>query len=183
MAEAGPYLEIGCGHGAWLARYARRHPDRLVLGLDVDRAALPDHPAGWSRLCADLLRPPLREASVQAAIARGVLHHVADLDAALARLTEVLRPGGILAIRDAVPLAPARFEAMNRQLAAAGKPAEPRNGLDPGPLGRALAALGLRTRRPVIVGTGTFATPPWVPEPYESAVFALHARKPGPSGA
>jgi SAM-dependent methyltransferase len=182
MARAGPYLEVGCGAGLWLTGYARRHPDRLVLGVDVDPAVLPDRPPGWSRLCGDLERLPLREASVHAIIARGVLHHVSDLEAALARLAAVLRPGGILAIRDGCPLGRARFEMMNRQLAAAGRPAEPRNGLDPGLLSQALAALGLRIRRPVFVGTSTFATPPWVPERYESAAFAVHASKLRPAG-
>lgn len=179
MTGAGPYLEVGCGPGLWLTRYARRHPDRLVLGLDADAAVLPDHPPGWSPLCGDLARLPLREASVHAIIARAVLHHITDLPAALARLAAVLRPGGILAVRDGVPLDQARFETMNRQLTAAGRPAEPRNGLDPGLLSQALNALGLHTRGPLIVGTGTFATPPWVPETYESETFALHALKPG----
>jgi hypothetical protein len=34
------------------------------------------------------------------------------------------------------------------------------------------------TRGPLIVGTGTFVTPPRVPETYESETFALHALKP-----
>jgi hypothetical protein len=106
-------------------------------------------------------------APVHAIIARGVLHYIGDLDAALARLAAVLQPGGILAIRDGVPIDQARCETMNDQLASAGAPTEPRNGLDPDLLSQTLSALGLCTRRPVVVGTGTFATPPWVPELYE----------------
>lgn len=42
-------------------------------------------------------------APVHAIIARGVLHYIGDLDAALARLAAVFQPGGILPIRDGVP--------------------------------------------------------------------------------
>ena len=72
-------------------------------------------------------------AAVHAIIARGVLHYIGDVDAALARLAAVLQPGGILAIRDGVPMDHARFETMNDQLASAGAPTEPRNALDPQP--------------------------------------------------
>lgn len=48
-------LEIGCGHGHFLARYAEAHPDRFCLGIDIikdrlERAAKKGRRAGLTNL-------------------------------------------------------------------------------------------------------------------------------------
>lgn len=48
-------LEIGCGHGHFLARYAEAHPDRFCLGIDIindrlERAAKKCRRAGLQNL-------------------------------------------------------------------------------------------------------------------------------------
>jgi tRNA (guanine-N7-)-methyltransferase len=35
VPEHGLTLELGCGHGHWLAAYAEKHPKRLCVGIDL----------------------------------------------------------------------------------------------------------------------------------------------------
>ena len=54
-APATIVLEIGCGHGHFLARYAEAHPDRFCLGIDIikdrlERAAKKGRRAGLKNL-------------------------------------------------------------------------------------------------------------------------------------
>ena len=54
-APASIVLEIGCGHGHFLARYAEAHPDRFCLGVDIindrlQRAAKKGRRAGLKNL-------------------------------------------------------------------------------------------------------------------------------------
>jgi len=96
-------LEVGCGMGTDLARFARH--GALTFGLDLtprhlsiararmDREQLP------SRLVrGDAERLPVRDASVDTVYSFGVLHHTPGIDAALSEIHRVLRPGGTLVL-------------------------------------------------------------------------------------
>ena len=55
IPEHGLTLELGCGHGHWLAAYAERHPERLCVGVDlitkrVERASRKKHKRDLPRL-------------------------------------------------------------------------------------------------------------------------------------
>jgi ubiquinone/menaquinone biosynthesis C-methylase UbiE len=50
----------------------------------------------------DLTQPPLNDDSIDAAVANMVLHHAEDPTGMLAEMTQVARPGGWVAITDAV---------------------------------------------------------------------------------
>jgi SAM-dependent methyltransferase len=82
-------VEIGCGSGS-LTRLLSDHGYDL-LGVDPDA---PDEP-GFVRLPLEAFeRPP----EFDAAVAVRSLHHVHDLDLALANLGDALKPGGRLVV-------------------------------------------------------------------------------------
>ena len=92
-------LEVGCGHGYLLSRYAR-HGAR-AWGIDLTQTAV-----GLARRRFDLgtLRGhfaqgdaqclPFQGGSFDLVVSAGVLHHVPDIAAAIAEIHRVLKPGG-----------------------------------------------------------------------------------------
>jgi SAM-dependent methyltransferase len=101
-------LDIGCGPGTITADLARLVAPGDVVGLDAsaDIVAQAAAQAGGSGLTnlrfetGDLFALPFDEASFDVVHAHQVLQHLADPVAALVELRRVLRPGGILAVRD-----------------------------------------------------------------------------------
>lgn len=95
LPESGLALDIGCGEG----QVARVLGDAglTVVGLDASGAQIAEAlrrgggPA-YALASAEVL--PVRSASVDVAVACLVLEHVADLDATLAEVARVVRPGG-----------------------------------------------------------------------------------------
>lgn len=98
-------LDLACGAGAkttWLAE--RCAPGAVVLGIDLDRAALgaarASSPAGvW--VVADALSLPLRPGSVELVWCVAALGLFADQRRALAEMTMALAPGGALVVATA----------------------------------------------------------------------------------
>ena len=100
-APAGAVLDVGCGDGFLAARLARRVP--RVVALDIDapvlaraRARFPDASVTWCH--GDILTHPLEAASFDAVVSNAMLHHLPDTRTALRRLSQLVRPGGTLAI-------------------------------------------------------------------------------------
>jgi SAM-dependent methyltransferase len=98
---AAAVLDVGCGDGFLAARLARRVP--LVVAIDIDapvlgraRARFPDAPVTWCR--GDILTCTLEPDSFDAVLSNAALHQLPDTRAALARLGQLVRPGGTLAI-------------------------------------------------------------------------------------
>lgn len=96
-------LDVGCGHGLYSLDLARR--GATLIGCDLDRGALSDaHRASEGLglevragfLVADGASLPLPEGEFDLVVCNCVLEHIADDGAALAAMTRVLRPGGIL---------------------------------------------------------------------------------------
>ena len=95
-ARPGSYLEVGCGGGQFAARVRRENPRARVLATDlsprmVELAAC----AGVVAQVADAQRLPFGGGSFDVVAAMWMLYHVPDLDAALAEVRRVLRPGGL----------------------------------------------------------------------------------------
>ncbi len=92
-------LEVGCGNGYLLSQYAR-HGARSFgadltwtsMGLSRKRFAL-DGLAG-SFVQADAERLPFADGSFDLVVAAGVLHHVPRIEAAIAEIYRLLKPGG-----------------------------------------------------------------------------------------
>lgn len=90
-------LDAGCGTGGMLDLF-RTWPDAEAVGVDLSPEALRfSRGRGHSRLVGgDLNCLPFRSDSFDVVTALDVIEHVADDDRAVAELTRVLRPGGIL---------------------------------------------------------------------------------------
>ncbi len=88
-------LEVGCGNGsisAWLA--GRVTPGGRAVAVDLDLSlADADGPALELRQ-GDIVAGPVAPGDFDLVTARAVLHHVADVHAAVANLVASARPGG-----------------------------------------------------------------------------------------
>jgi ubiquinone/menaquinone biosynthesis C-methylase UbiE len=101
-------LDAGCGPGTITLDLAAHVAPGRVLGVDAAEAVVAQaraasagaaHPPGYA--VGDLARLALPDASFDVAHAHQVLQHLAEPVAALRELRRVLRPGGLLAVRDA----------------------------------------------------------------------------------
>lgn len=98
LGGARAVLDLGCGEGQ-IAR-ALAATGATVTGVDPTwrNLTVATRRAGGPRyLSAEAARLPLRDASVDAAVACLVFEHVDDVDAAIAEVARVLRPGGTFA--------------------------------------------------------------------------------------
>jgi SAM-dependent methyltransferase len=100
VAEAAPerVVDVGCGTGDVTERLAREAEARVVaLDLSPRMAALAAA-RGLPALTGDIERLPFPDGSFDAVLANRVLYHLPDLDAGLAELARILRPGGRLVV-------------------------------------------------------------------------------------
>ena len=104
-------LDVGCGPASITADLAERVAPGRVVGLDAAAGALEAARAtlrerGLSEqvelTCGDVMALPFEDASFDVVHAHQVLQHLADPVGALAEMRRVTRPGGIVAVRDAV---------------------------------------------------------------------------------
>lgn len=110
-------IDIGCSSGFLLKWIRRRLPRALIVGSDFVPSAL-------SRLAADLpevpliqfdlLKCPLPEQSVDAAVLLNVLEHIEDDASALRQVFRILKPGGIVVLE--VPAGPHLYDIYDKQL-------------------------------------------------------------------
>jgi len=93
-------LDVGCGTGALTRRLKPLVPH--VTGIDRDERSIQlarAHPgaAGIRYLQADFLTAPFEPASLDLVTPIASLHHM-DARTALRRMSDLLRPGGVLAV-------------------------------------------------------------------------------------
>jgi SAM-dependent methyltransferase len=99
-------LDVGCGPGSITAGLADVVAPAPVIGIDIQPALIARAQAaahGRANLrfeVADLHRLPFVDASFDAVFANGVLMHLSEPMRALAEMQRVLRPGGIVGVRD-----------------------------------------------------------------------------------
>ncbi|MDN5760873.1 MAG: class I SAM-dependent methyltransferase [Microlunatus sp.] len=109
-------LDLACGSGPMSRQLAG--PGRTVIGLDISAAELQlaaeRGPGPWLR--ADGLRLPFRDGSIDAVTSSIGLVVITPLDALMAEIVRVLRPGGVLAaIAPAIrPLSPTDLRVLAR---------------------------------------------------------------------
>jgi len=102
-----PVLDLGAGTGQFAAAIADWSGVEVVAvepsgGMREQAARAHPHPAvHWVAGRAERL--PLRDGACAWAWVSTVVHHLDDLDAAAAELRRVLRPGGVLLVRQAFP--------------------------------------------------------------------------------
>jgi malonyl-CoA O-methyltransferase len=93
-------LDLGAGTGRVTRELKRRYPRAQVVALDIADAMLREarrHLRPWrrfARVCADALRLPLKDGSVDLVFSSLMLQWCQPLDAALAEVRRVLQPGG-----------------------------------------------------------------------------------------
>ena len=104
-------LDVGCGPASITADLAERVAPGRVVALDAASGALEAARAtlrerGLSEqvevTSGDVMALPFEDASFDVVHAHQVLQHLADPVGALAEMRRVTRPGGIVAVRDAV---------------------------------------------------------------------------------
>lgn len=96
-------LVAGCGTGYEAAYYAKRFPDARVTAIDVSASSLAFAAQRCSGVEIDFQLLDLHQAAslgreFDLIVCSGVLHHLPDPEAAWAKLTEVLKPGGAMKV-------------------------------------------------------------------------------------
>jgi SAM-dependent methyltransferase len=90
-------LEAGCGNGsmsAWLAQ--RVAPGGRAVAVDLDLSLIDASAPNLEVRRADICTTPVEPGRFDLVTARAVLHHVADVGAALKHLVAGVRPGGAI---------------------------------------------------------------------------------------
>ncbi|MFC4908872.1 class I SAM-dependent methyltransferase [Actinomadura gamaensis] len=91
-------LDVGCGEGMLARALHRTIPD--VTGIDLDTTSLEQARAyndGIEYIQGDFLTHPLELASFDVVASVATLHHM-DAAKGLARMRDLVRPGGVLAV-------------------------------------------------------------------------------------
>jgi ubiquinone/menaquinone biosynthesis C-methylase UbiE len=93
-------LDAGCGTGYLAAGLRRARPDVRVAGADLSEGMLANARAAgaWPLVQADAGRLPFADRSLDLVVARGVLHHLPDVAAALGEWRRVLAPDGAVVV-------------------------------------------------------------------------------------
>ncbi len=93
-ADPGSLLDVGCGEGVLVQRWAKQLPDRRVVGIDLEEESIQ---AGWARHDAPNLRYmtmraenlPFADSEFDLACAIEVLEHVPDPEHTLSEMARV----------------------------------------------------------------------------------------------
>lgn len=102
-------LDVGCGAGTITAGLARRVAPGRVLGVDTSESVLATAAGALAKagikdaelFVGDAQALELPDGAVDVVHAHQVLQHLSDPVAALREMRRVVRPGGLIAVRDA----------------------------------------------------------------------------------
>lgn len=122
----GVVADVGCGNGAYVARFSDERPDLQVLGVDLSTGMLNSvHASTGHRVlvAADAAALPLADATVDAALAMHMLYHLPDPARGVAELRRTVRSGGVVLVAtNAHDDKPEIEDLLSRSLVAAGAP-------------------------------------------------------------
>ena len=93
-------LDVGCGKGRFARVFREQYPHGSVIGLDLAEAMLRCVPSGIGACAGSMTALPFQSAWFDCAYATESLEHAVDIDAAVAEICRVVRPGGRIAIID-----------------------------------------------------------------------------------
>ena len=101
-------LDIGAGRGRHYACLMREQPAITYFALDLSPNLLRGHPCAADHLTlGDAMRLPYSDDCFDIVMANHVLYHLADIEAGLAEIKRVLKPGGrVLAATDSLQSLP-----------------------------------------------------------------------------
>ncbi|MEI9813563.1 MAG: class I SAM-dependent methyltransferase [Acidobacteriota bacterium] len=92
--------DIGSGKGRFARIVKEQNPEANVIAVDIAEAMLKHIPAGIGRAAATMTHLPLATESIDGAWAIESLEHAIDIEAAVAELTRIVKPGGKIVIID-----------------------------------------------------------------------------------
>lgn len=93
-------LDVGCGKGRFARIFQERFPSAAIVALDLAVAMLRVAPLPLLRVSASMLQLPFGPDSFDAIYATESLEHAVDIEAGVAEICRVLKPGGRLVIID-----------------------------------------------------------------------------------
>ena len=105
LGPASALVDIGCGNGAFAIAAAQKHPGCRVWAFDALESAVAQCQAKAGALTnlqagvAWAHSIPLGNSSVNRALCRSVLHHIAEPQAVYAEISRLLQPGGRLVLQ------------------------------------------------------------------------------------
>ncbi|HAX42864.1 MAG TPA: class I SAM-dependent methyltransferase [Bryobacteraceae bacterium] len=97
---SGRALDAGCGKGRFARIVRERNPEATIVAMDLAVSMLQFASPDLTRVAGSLLALPFQDDSFDGVYATESLEHAVDIEAAVAGLCRVLKPGGRLAIID-----------------------------------------------------------------------------------
>ena len=103
LPTSGQLLDLGCGPGSLTLDLAQLcGPQSSIIGVDLEDQQFPqDHPDNVSFKAASAYDLPFENNSFDAVLAHAVFYHLDDPQRGLNELFRVVRPGGVVGLRDA----------------------------------------------------------------------------------
>jgi SAM-dependent methyltransferase len=110
VRSASRILDCGCGPGSITVGLAQWAPDGQTVGIDIgaeqlDGARARARDLGVKNVAfrqGDIFALPFEDDSFDVVFSQTVLYHIPAPEKALAEIKRVLRPGGLVALRDAI---------------------------------------------------------------------------------
>jgi ubiquinone/menaquinone biosynthesis C-methylase UbiE len=93
-------LDVGCGKGRFARVLAERYPQASLVGFDLAEAMLRHVPPGVSACAGSMTVLPFPTGAFDCVYATESLEHAVQIDAAVAEMCRVTRPGGRIVIID-----------------------------------------------------------------------------------
>jgi ubiquinone/menaquinone biosynthesis C-methylase UbiE len=93
-------LDVGCGKGRFARVVGERFPESAIVAFDLAEAMLRRVPTGIGRCAGSMTALPFQRESFDCAYATESLEHAVDIDAAVAEMCSVVKPGGRIVVID-----------------------------------------------------------------------------------
>ena len=93
-------LDVGCGKGRFARALAERYPEASIVAFDLAEAMLRHVPDAVRPCAGSMTALPFPSDRFDCAYATESLEHAVDIDAAVAEMCRVVKPGGRIAIID-----------------------------------------------------------------------------------